>query len=89
MKNHKTIATASRVSKKLYLMDMESIAPRNQEAYEDRALVAKQASLQIWHERFGHVRHNTTKKMSKADMADDLLIDKSVIFPELCEGWNP
>jgi hypothetical protein len=29
MKNHKTIATASRVSQKLYLMDMESIPPRN------------------------------------------------------------
>ena len=84
IKNIKIIATASRVSQKLYLMDMKSIAPGD--THEDRALVAKQASLQVWHERLGHVSHNTIKKMCKAEMADGLLIDKNVIFPELCEG---
>ncbi|EFX64635.1 hypothetical protein DAPPUDRAFT_333994 [Daphnia pulex] len=34
---------------------MESITPRNEDAHEDRALVAKQASLQIWEES-GHAQ---------------------------------
>ena len=84
IKNIKIIATASRVSQKLYLMDMKSIAPGD--THEDRALVAKQASLQVWHERLGHVSHNTIKKMFKAEMADGLFIDKNVLFLELCEG---
>jgi transposase InsO family protein len=84
MKNGKVVATGTRVGKKLYLMNIKFAEQKT----EERALIAKGVSLQVWHERLGHVNHATIKKMFKLNVADGFVIDENnaIHAPSPCEG---
>lgn len=61
IKNGKTVATGSKVYKKLYLMDFVNKTSPG----PDSALVAQHTkqSLQLWHERLGHVCHSRVERL--------------------------
>ena len=78
----KVIAIGHRAHQKLYRMDMESILPESM-AYGLGASTSN--SLQVWHQRLGHINNGTILKMIRLQAVDGLTINNSSATP-FCEG---
>ena len=67
-KDGRLIATSHRISDKLYEMDFDK--PR-----QGSANVAQSAaSLQVWHERFGHVNYRSVQQLAKGTAVDGMKV---------------
>ena len=78
----KVIAIGHRAHQKLNRMDMESILPESM-AYGLGASTSN--SLQVWHQRLGHINNGTILKMIRLQAVDGLTINNSSATP-FCEG---
>lgn len=82
--NGKIVGTGSKIQKRLYKMHFLNYQPPAE--YAALAARAKPNSIQIWHERLGHVNFATLKKMNSANFVEGLFIDNSTDTPPFCEG---
>jgi hypothetical protein len=62
--NEKIVGTGSKIRKRLFKMHFLNYKPPTVSAA--LAARAKPNSIQIWHERLGHVNFSTLKKMNSA-----------------------
>lgn len=81
-KGEKTVATGVRINKHLYRMNIQSL---QDEALHASGFPATRSSLQLWHERLGHVSNSTIQKMCKLKVADGLNVTPSSAV-QFCEG---
>ena len=81
-KGEKTVATGVRINKHLYRINIQSL---QDEALHASGLPATRSSLQLWHERLGHVSNSTIQKMCKLKVADGLNVTLSSAV-QFCEG---